>query len=141
MLKHLKSIAKENIEFLGFISDDEYRSVLSKARALIFPGVEDFGIVPVEAQAAGTPVIALAEGGALETVAGFYASRGPELDKNYSGLFFEKPNTEDLIDSIRIFINNESIFSSNFCKNNAKQFSKEKFHNKFSNFVDRVLEK
>ena len=71
MLNHLKSIAKENIEFLGFISDEEYRYVLSKARALIFPGVEDFGIVPVEAQAAGTPVIALGKGGALETVAGF----------------------------------------------------------------------
>ncbi|MAK02501.1 MAG: glycosyl transferase [Rickettsiales bacterium] len=141
MLNHLKSTAKENIEFLGFISDEEYRSVLSKARALIFPGVEDFGIVPVEAQAAGTPVIALAEGGALETVAGFYAERGPEQEKKYSGLFFEKPDAEDLIDGVRIFINNESIFSSKFCQNNAKQFSKDKFHTEFSNFVDAVLEK
>ncbi len=141
MLEYLKSIAKENIEFLGFLSDEEYGYVLSKARALIFPGVEDFGIVPVEAQAAGTPVIALSEGGVLETVAGFNAERGPELDKNYSGLFFEKPNNDCLIDGIRIFIDNESIFSSKFCQNNAKQFSKEKFHDQFSNFVYRVLEK
>ncbi len=141
MVKHLKGIAKENIEFLGFISDQEYQSILSKARALIFPGVEDFGIVPVEAQAAGTPVIALAEGGALETVAGFYAQKGPEPDKNYSGLFFEKPISGDLINGIRIFIDNESIFSSNFCQENAKQFSKEKFYKEFSNFVDRVLKK
>ena len=141
MIKYLKAIAKENIEFLGFISDQEYQSILSKARALIFPGVEDFGIVPVEAQAAGIPVIALSEGGTLETVVGFNKDEKPESDKNYSGIFFEKPTAGDLIDAIRIFIDYEDSFSPRFCLENAKKFSKDKFHAEFSNFVDRILEK
>ncbi|MCB1170165.1 MAG: glycosyltransferase [Leptospiraceae bacterium] len=66
--KKLQSMAAGNIEFLGHVDRDGIQDLYSRARGLIFPGVEDFGIVPVEAQAAGCPVIALGRGGALETV-------------------------------------------------------------------------
>ncbi len=62
--------APPNVEFTGWISDENLLSLYRSCRALIFPGVEDFGIVPVEVQACGRPVLALAEGGALETVVG-----------------------------------------------------------------------
>ncbi len=68
MLAELRRTAGPMVTFTGRISDDELRRLLARARALLFPGVEDFGMLPVEAMACGTPVVALARGGALETV-------------------------------------------------------------------------
>ena len=65
---YLRDIAKNNIEFLGNLERSEVIKYLSQAQALIFPGVEDFGIVPLESMAAGTPVIAFKAGGVLETL-------------------------------------------------------------------------
>jgi glycosyltransferase involved in cell wall biosynthesis len=67
-LERLRSAARPNIEFHGWRSDDELAVLYRQATALIFPGEEDFGIVPLEAMASGTPVVALGKGGALETV-------------------------------------------------------------------------
>ena len=64
----LRSLAGERVRFLGWRSDDEVRDLYRRATAVLLPGVEDFGMVPVEAQACGTPVVALAAGGATETV-------------------------------------------------------------------------
>jgi len=71
LLDYLEALASKlgaNVEFLGFVSDDDLGLYYSRARALLFPGVEDFGIVPVEAIAAGCPVIALGEGGILDSM-------------------------------------------------------------------------
>ena len=65
---NLEKIANKNIEFLGWQSDESLAKLYAGCRALIFPGVEDFGIVPLEAMASGKPVVAFGEGGALETV-------------------------------------------------------------------------
>ena len=92
------------------VSDEELRSLYAGARALIFPGLEDFGIVPVEAQAAGTPVIAFGKGGALETV------RDGE-----TGIFFQKQSVESLCAAIEEF--ESKNFSLEKCKENAKRFS------------------
>ncbi len=85
----LKAIAKENIEFLGWRSDDEILSLYRNCNKLIFPGEEDYGIVPLEAMACGKPVVAFGQGGATETV----------LDK-VSGLFFEEQSVDSLIEAI-----------------------------------------
>lgn len=90
-LENLASGAK-NIEFRGYVDETQKTELLQQARALIFPGVEDFGIVPVEAMAAGTPVIALKRGGLLETVVA-----------GKTGLFFEEPTSSSLTQAIRQF--------------------------------------
>ena len=88
----LKRLAKDNIEFLGKLPDDEVAKSLAECRALIFPGEEDFGIVPVEAMSAGRPVVAFASGGAKETV----------ID-GQTGLFFEEATAKSLTQALKRF--------------------------------------
>ena len=108
---------KGEIVFLGRVSDDGLRSVFSNARALLFPGVEDFGIVPVEAQAAGTPVIALGKGGALETVR-----------EGVTGLFFGSQIAESLCEAIETF--EAKRWDPDDCRKNAARFSPSAFKSK-----------
>lgn len=98
----------------GAVSDEELRSLYAGARALLFPGLEDFGIVPVEAQAAGTPVIAYGAGGALETVA-----------DGVSGLFFPEQTVDSLVGAIEEF--ESRSWSADACRNNARRFAPEVF--------------
>ena len=98
----------------GSATDEELRNLYAGARALIFPGVEDFGIVPVEAQAAGTPVIALGAGGALETV----------IDGE-TGLFFREQSAEALCGAIEEF--ESRAWSPEKCRANAARFSADAF--------------
>jgi len=86
----LQAMAKPNIIFRGRLSDAELREEFAHCRAFVFPGEEDFGIAPVEAQAAGSPVIAYAGGGALDTVI-----------EGVTGLFFREKSAASLIDAIR----------------------------------------
>ena len=98
-LDYLKSIANPNIVFTGRVSDEKLRELYSYSKALIFPGVEDFGIVPLEAQAAGAPVIAYGCGGVLETV----------IDGK-TGLFFNEQTSESLNEAINKFENLKTKF-------------------------------
>lgn len=104
----------DDVVFLGRVSDDELRGIFRGARALLFPGVEDFGIVPVEAQAAGTPVIAFGQGGVLETV-----------NDGATGCFFNKQTTDALCEAIEEF--ESRSWSANACRENAARFSKARF--------------
>jgi glycosyltransferase involved in cell wall biosynthesis len=105
------------ITFKGRVSDEEVRELYGGAKALIFPGIEDFGIIPVEAQAAGCPVIAYQDGGAVETV-----------NENVTGLFFDEQTPESLIDAMNRFENNYGIFSDRTRFNSqVQQFSKIAF--------------
>lgn len=88
-LNHLKQMAGPTIEFLGWQSDEQLLELYRSCRALIFPGEEDFGIVPLEVQACGRPVVAYACGGALETVS-----------DGVSGVFFQQQTVESLIESV-----------------------------------------
>ncbi|GHU79581.1 hypothetical protein AGMMS49992_31720 [Clostridia bacterium] len=92
----LKSISKKNISFLGECSDETVRDYLQRCKALIFPGEEDLGLTPIEAQACGKPVIAFGLGGVLETVIA-----------NRTGLFFYKSTKESLIDAVTRFSSHE----------------------------------
>jgi glycosyltransferase involved in cell wall biosynthesis len=89
----LERMAKNNIEFLGWQSDDDLVKLYAGCRALIFPGVEDFGIVPLEAMASGKPVLAYAKGGALETVIG--------AGENQTGVFFHEQTVESVLKGMK----------------------------------------
>lgn len=102
------------VKFLGRVSDEELKRTYGGAKALLFPGLEDFGIVPVEAQAAGTPVIAFGRGGALETV-----------KNEESGLFFETQTCEALCEAIERF--EQMNFTPQACRDNAAKFNRSAF--------------
>jgi glycosyltransferase involved in cell wall biosynthesis len=122
--------AKGLIKFLGFVSEEEKLDLLARTKALIFPvRHEDFGIVPVEANASGTPVIAFREGGVLETI----SERNPK-----TGIFFEKYNTNDLYEVIRDF--KSSSFNPDNCKKQANNFASEIFVYKLQNYIKDVLQ-
>ena len=100
-MKKLKAKAGANVEFIGFQGPEVVRDYLSRAKAFIFPSEEDFGIVPVEAQACGTPVIAYGSGGALETVVGL--GPGRPAGKEPTGVFFEQQTAASLIAAVARF--------------------------------------
>jgi glycosyltransferase involved in cell wall biosynthesis len=111
---YLRSIAARNIEFLGWQPDAVLRDRYRRARALIFPGEEDFGIVPVEVQACGRFVIAYGKGGALETV-----------KDGTTGVFFHEPTVGSLCDAVARF---ESLsLDGQEARRNAMRFSRERF--------------
>lgn len=113
-----------DVMFLGRVSDDGLRRMFSCARALLFPGVEDFGIIPVEAQASGLPVIARGEGGALETI-----------DYGSTGLFFSEGSIQSLCSAIECF--EARTWSSDLCRKNAARFSIGEFKTKMSLVLGR----
>lgn len=119
----LQKLAAPNVELLGRISDQETTKLFLGAKALIFPTDEDFGIVPVEAMAAGIPVIAYGKGGALETI----------IDGK-TGLFFDEQTPESIIRTIKKF--EELVFSPEDCKKQAEKFSKEVFKKNMLDFVE-----
>jgi glycosyltransferase involved in cell wall biosynthesis len=121
----IQQIAAPNVTLLGYQPFSVLREHLQNARAFIFAAEEDFGILPVEAQAAGTPVIAYGRGGALETV----------LD-NQTGLFFSQQTPSDLADAIEKFEQISSAFDPWLIRQNAERFGIERFRQEFRDFVE-----
>jgi len=119
----LKKSANSNVEFLGRVSDDKLAELYSTCRALIFPGIEDFGIIPVEAQAAGVPVIAFRGGGALETVV-----------EDETGIFFDEPTADSLMDAVERF--EAASFNPATCRANTQRFSAARFRSEISVFCN-----
>lgn len=129
-LPRLRSLAKKNITLTGWLADEEVAGYYSRCRALIFPVEEDFGIVPVEAMAAGRPVIALGRGGALETVV-----------EGKTGLFFKEPTVASLMATIKQFLNVEQSFDSQVIRTHAQQFDRQIFLDRMKRFVDEAWRK
>jgi glycosyltransferase involved in cell wall biosynthesis len=119
----LQALARPNIEFLGWVSNEELQKLLSRARAFIFPGLEDFGIAPVEAMAAGRPVIAYAGGGALDTVI-----------PGVNGELFTELTPESLASVIRDF--DPARYDPMIIRQHAEQFDRAVFQRKLRNFVE-----
>jgi glycosyltransferase involved in cell wall biosynthesis len=118
----IKSIAGKNIELLGFVKSDKLSQYLEKAKAFVFAAEEDFGIIPVEAQACGTPVIAFGKGGVLETVI-----------EHKTGVFFYKQEEESIINAVNKF---ETLnFDYKDIRENTMRFSKERFESEIKHFV------
>jgi glycosyltransferase involved in cell wall biosynthesis len=127
--KKLKKIAGPTIQILGQLPSEELRSYLSKARAFVFSAEEDFGIVNVEAQACGIPVIAYGRGGALETVI-----------KDKTGLFFYRQDVASIITAIKDFLAKEDLFNPAEIRANAERFPRSRFEKEFKAFVDKAWE-
>lgn len=121
----LKSLAGPSVTFLGRISDQELEREFASAQALIFPGLDDFGITAVEAIAAGTPVIAYKAGGALDYVI-----------PGQTGEFFEKQTVESLCKALQAF--KPKAYDPSTVSKHAENFSNEKFQSTFSAYISAV---
>ena len=120
----LKKIAGPYVEFLGYKNDEEVVRYVQQCKAFIFPGEEDFGIAPLEAQACGRPVIAFKAGGALDTVI-----------ENETGIFFEKQTEKSLIEAINNF--KRFSFIPEKCRSNALRFDNEHFKDTISKYIEK----
>ncbi|WP_169942953.1 glycosyltransferase family 4 protein [Campylobacter sp. RM15925] len=129
-MSKIKSIAKPNVEILGFLDDKKISQMLSRARAFIFCALEDFGIAPVEAQACGTPVICYGQGGAKESVL-----------NGLSGVYFENQSVQSLNKAIDKFEKEFDKFDLSFIYRHAQKFSKERFEKEIKEFVQIEYEK
>jgi glycosyltransferase involved in cell wall biosynthesis len=125
--RDIKKLEKTGlIRFTGRVSDEEIAALFSGAKALLYPGIEDMGLVPIEANAAGCPVIAFREGGAIDTI-----------KEGVTGLFFDKQTPQSLIEAMDVFeksgetLNNRQAFNEH-----VKQFSQAVFIER----IKRVLE-
>jgi glycosyltransferase involved in cell wall biosynthesis len=125
MLNHLRKIAGPTVTILGSQPFDVLKHHYARCKALVFPGEEDFGIVPVEAMASGRPVIAFGRGGATETVIG-----------NKTGVFFGTQTAEELMDAVdrmeRLDFNPADAVSR------AAEFRRDIFIDRFRNHVEQV---
>jgi glycosyltransferase involved in cell wall biosynthesis len=131
-MERLKAIATPNVTFLGFVEDDHLARLMSAARAFVFAAEEDFGIVVVEAQGRGTPVIAYGKGGARETVLAD--------DPCPTGLFFDTPEPAAIVAAVEEFKEREAEFTPENCYAHARRFSADRFDREFKDFVDSRVE-
>jgi glycosyltransferase involved in cell wall biosynthesis len=122
-LSYLKSIAKSNITFYGKVTDEELRNQYSAAKAFIYPQIEDFGLMPLEASSCGTPTIALAKAGSLETV-----------DHGVSGFLIDEFNTKTFSEALEKM--KELNFTTEAMQAHAQKFSKQRFLYEIKAYVD-----
>jgi glycosyltransferase involved in cell wall biosynthesis len=122
----LKALASPNIEFLGSPSDEEVRDHYRRCRALIFPGEEDFGIVPLEAQACGSPVIAYAKGGILETTI-----------HQETAIWFHEQSPEAIMAAVQEF--EKQPFDTTAIRNHACRFAKKRFKQEMQTYIEQKM--
>lgn len=124
----IEKLAGPNVTLMGYQSFSVLKDHMQRAKAFVFAAEEDFGIVPVEAQAAGTPVIAYGKGGALETVV-----------EGETGVFFYEQTPEAIIEAVNKFEQSGATFSRQALEQNANRFTLGAFKNNFKNFVDSKM--
>jgi glycosyltransferase involved in cell wall biosynthesis len=133
----IKKLAAPNIELLGYLDKKEVLNLTKSARAFIFAAEEDFGIAPIEAQAAGVPVIAFGKGGIKETVNGVFPNEG-QISKETTGIFFDTQSVKSLLDALEFFEENEENFDKHEIRKNAERFSTERFELEFKQTIERI---
>jgi glycosyltransferase involved in cell wall biosynthesis len=123
--KKLRDIAGKTVTFLGHARADVVEQEFAKAKAFLFPGLDDFGITPVEAMASGTPVIAYKAGGALDYV-----------EPGVTGEFFSEQTIESLAQVLKSF--NAKKYNSTLIRSKAQKFSKERFKTEFQTYIKSI---
>ena len=137
--ERVRALGKPNVEFLGWQDDETIRELYRGCRAFIFPGEEDFGITPLEAQACGRPVLALGAGGALETVVGVNAQEYEpppgftpwgeveDGEAEPTGMFFAQSDPVHIEEAVLAFEKMEGRFSPEAARRQAERFGRENF--------------
>ena len=125
----LERMAKPNVRFLGHQPLEVLREHYARCRALVFAGLEDFGLVPVEAMASGRPVLAYRGGGVRETVV-----------EGSTGLFFDDQSADSVIDVVQRFERCAEQFRTEDLTRRAREFDRARFERRFSAFLKEVLE-
>ena len=136
--RRLRALAGPTVTFLGWQPDHAVRDQYVRCKALLFPGEEDFGIVPLEAMACGKPVIALGKGGALETVVPFNVMVGGQ-DHTPTGLFFSELSIESLAEAIEQFEQHEQWFDARAIRDHAGRFKRSLFKQRIGDQVMNAL--
>jgi glycosyltransferase involved in cell wall biosynthesis len=121
----LEAMAGPTVEFLGYVPDEDLPDLFARCRAFIFPGLEDFGITPLQAQAAGRPVIAFRGGGALDTVI-----------PGQTGVFFDEPSVESLTSALESF--DDTPFDPATLRAHAMQFDSAVFRDAITGYVEHA---
>jgi glycosyltransferase involved in cell wall biosynthesis len=132
--RNLRKLAGPLIRLCGSLSDEDLYEQYAHCRALLFPGEEDFGIVPVEALSFGRPVIAYGRGGVRESVNGFFADAPSEAERS-TGVFFREQSVDSLVEAILCFEKAEQSFHPFYIKKQSERFAPEHFQQSFGSFL------
>jgi glycosyltransferase involved in cell wall biosynthesis len=137
----IRAVTGKNIELLGYQPSSVLKEYMQKARAFVYAAEEDFGIVTVEAQACGTPVIAFGRGGSLETIIPIKLSgvRNHESGEQPTGLFFYEQTSDALQEAVLRFEKARDTFDAADLRKNAERFGRERFKQEFKEYVDQAL--
>ncbi|MBI4381000.1 MAG: glycosyltransferase [candidate division NC10 bacterium] len=148
--RRLRRQAGPGIRFLGRLPDPEIAELLARCKALVFPGEDEFGIVPIEAMASGRPVIAYGQGGALETVVPINSAtcevrsakcEVPSVIPRTSdlapptGVFFYEPTSDSLMNALRLFEEHEGVFQTERLREHSLQFDRAIFRARIESFI------
>ena len=140
MFKRLQAMAGPNVELLGYQSREVVIDHLQRARAFVFAAHEDFGIVAVEAQACGTPVIAYGQGGALDSVIPYKGADATDTEHSPTGLFFDQQTAASVVAAVERFEALPDGISAKACAANAARFAPEHFRREFMAIVEQTIE-
>ena len=139
--KQLTCLAGPTVEFLGWLADQIVSDYLARCKALVFPGEEDFGIVPLEAMASGKPVIAYARGGVLETVVPINPVEPCDRENIPTGVFFYEQTTDALNEAIQLFEQRSSDFEPALIRDHVKSFDRGHFKDRIRHIIMANYEK
>lgn len=139
MFKRLQTMAGPNVELLGYQSREVVIDHLQRAQAFLFAAHEDFGIVAVEAQACGTPVIAYGQGGALDSVVPYKGADETAIEYSPTGLFFDQQTAASVVAAVECFEALPNGISAQACAANAARFASEHFRRKFMAIVEQAI--
>ena len=143
--EQIRNMSKKYVRCVGWQATESLKEYYRGCKALIFPGEEDFGIVPLEAQACGKPVIAFAKGGALETVRGLYSNQEADMEavskppETPTGVFFTQQTAESLMNAVKFFEQSKNQFNPHTIRKHAEDFDYPIFKEKFKQCIEKFL--